>query len=390
MFDKKLYIDTFSKIHAPEETLSEVLKMTKRKNNHALRFTRLIVIAAIITATLATTAFAYAGFTQYENPMQMLKVFFGGDEYYVDEGFSYTETYYDQIYNYVVATEEHIPINTKVAEEDVAPFISDVGKSISYGDYTLTIEAHLYDSATGCGCIYYKLENPNGITDYELQYNGEVFWPKGEKVNIQNCHGRNYIVADETTDTTLSVAHYYCGSDADYLTVSFYLWIIGEPGSVTEEHWKEFEANNQKLILPLDDGGGMNAISIADGLFQISPIAMKFKISELPFLGYYESDGKYCNAVDNANIWNLAIRYHDGTEYVIERNEPYTINFTYALGDYTYMYYTFNRLIDVENIEAIVINDVEFVNVTPLSEEQRNQIPEFEPQLPSATEPANP
>ena len=121
MFDEKQYIDTFSQIHAPEETLSEVLKMTKKKNNKVIRFARLIVIAAIITVMLATTVFAYVGFTHYENPMQMLKTFFGGNEYYVDDGFTYTETYYDQVYNYVVPTEEHVPVDTKVAEKDVAP-----------------------------------------------------------------------------------------------------------------------------------------------------------------------------------------------------------------------------------------------------------------------------
>ena len=389
MFDEKLYKDTFSQIHAPEETLSEVLKMTKKKTIPVIRLTRLIVIAAIITVMLATTAFAYVGFTQYENPMQMLKTFFG-EEYHVDEGFAYTETYYDQVYNYVVATEEHVPINTKVAEEDVAPYISDVGKSITYDDYTLTIGAHLYDSATGCGCIYYKLENPNGVTGYELQYDGEVWWPKGEIIDIQNCHGRNYIVADETTNTTLSVAHYYCGSDVDYLEVGFNLWIIGEPGSVTDEQWKEFEANTQKLTLPLNDGGGMNAISITDGLFHVSPIAMKLKISELGFLGHYEADGRYVSAVDSSRIWNLSIRYQDGTEYVIERNDPYTINYTYALGDYTYLYYTFNRLIDVDKIEAVIINDYAFANVVPLSQEQRNQVPETRPEAPPATEPVVP
>lgn len=363
--------------------------MTKKKNNNVIRFTRLVVIAAIITVMLATTVFAYVGFTQYENPMQMLKTFFGGDEYYVDDGFSYTETYYDQVYNYVVPTEEHVPVDTKVAE-DVAPYISDVGKTTYYGDYSLTVEAHLYDSATGCGCIYYKLENPNGVTGYELRYDGEVWWPNGEKVAIHNCHGNSYIVEEETTETILSVAHYYCGSDADYLEVGFNLWIIGEPGSVTEEQWREFEANTQKLTFSLDDGGGMNAISIADGLFQISPIAMKLKISELDFLGRYETDGTYVAPVDSANVWNLAIRYQDGTEYVIERNEPYTINYSYALGDYTYLYYTFNRLIDVDEIEAVIINNVEFANVEPLSQEQRNQTPETRPQLPPATEPANP
>ena len=370
MFDEKLFRETFSQVHAPEETLSEVLKMTKKKNSNVFRFTRMIVIAAIITVMLATTAFAYVGFTQYENPMQMLKTFFGSNGYHVDEGgFMGTESYYDQHWDVVLPTVEQVPMDEQLAQQQVAPYISDVGKTITYGDYSLTVEAHLFDSATGCGCIYYKLENPNGIMDYKLQYDGEVSWLNGGKIEVHGAHGKEYIIEDETTDTVLSIAHYYCDADDDSITISFQTWILGEPGTVTEEAWHEFESARETLTLPLNDGGGMKAISISDGLIQVSPIAMKFKISELEFLGNYETDGSYVPPVDTAKVWNLSIRYQDDTEYIIERNNPYIINFSYALGDYTHWYYTFNRLIDVDQIEAVTINDVEFTDIDQLSQD---------------------
>ncbi len=344
MFDEKLYRETFSQIHAPEETRSEVLKMTNRKNNNYIRFSRLIIIAAIITVMLATTAFAYVGFTQYENPMQMLKTFIRGDEYILDEGgFVRTETYYDSKWDVVYPTVEQIPLDGDLAEAEVAPYISDVGKTIHYGDYALTVEAHLYDSATGCGYIYYNLENPNGIIGYYLQHDGEISWSGVEVVSILGCAGKNYIVEEETTETVLSVAHYYCGAKGEPIEVGFF-----------------HDADAGKLFLSLEDGGGMKSISAGDGLFSISPIAMKFQITQMDFLGEYDADGVFVTPIDDANIWKLAIRYQDGTEYVVLCDEPYTRNYFYSLGDYTNLYYAFNRLVDVEKIDTVVINDVEY------------------------------
>lgn len=376
MFDKKLYKEAFSQIHAPEETLSEVLKMTKKKNNNVIRFTRLIVIAAIITVMLATTAFAYVGFTQYENPMQMLKTFFGGDEYYVDDGFAYTETYYDKVYNFVVPTEEHVPVDTKVAEEDVAPYISDVGKSITDDGDTLTVEAHLYDSATDCGIIYYTLENPEGVGGYNLQPDGEVWWPALQRVEAYNCFGKSFIIEDETTETTLSIAHYYSS-------------VYGDEGCIRVG----FGGGDEFLYLPLDDGGGMGAITLANGDIRVSAIGMKIDADNMEFLREYDTDGTLLPPlVDNFN--SLTIRYKDGTEYIIDvdTDEQMTRNYKYCIVNMEgkLITYSFNRLINIDDVEAVIINDVEFTDVQELKEAQRNEVPETRPEQPPVTEPVNP
>ena len=376
MFDEKLYKETFSQIHAPEETLSEVLKMTKKKSNNVIRFTRLIVIAAIITVMLATTAFAYVGFTQYENPMQLLKTFFGGEEYHLDDGFTYTETYYDQVYNFVVPTEEHVPVNTKVAEEDVAPYISNVGRSITDGGDTLTVKAHLYDSATDCGIIYITLENPNGVSGYNLQKDGEVWWPALQRIEAYNCNGKSFIIENETTDTLLSVAYYYSGLYGDENCIR-----VG------------FGGGDEFLYLPLNDGGGMDAISLADGDILVSPIGIKIDASNMEFLRKTDVDGTLLPPLVGG-LESLAIRYHDGSEYLIHMDTAgqLTENYKYCIcsPDNATITYSFNRLIDVDEIEAVIINGVEFANVTPLSQEQRNQAAETRPETPAVTEPVNP
>lgn len=378
MFDPKMYKETFAQVQASEETLSEVLKMTKKQNhNYGRRFTRMLVIAAVVTAMLATTAFAYVGFTQYENPMQMLDAFFGSAEYKIDEGgYVRTETYYDKEWDVVLPTVEQVPVDENLAEQKVSPYISDVGRSITDDGDTLTVEAHLYDSATNCGIIYITLENPNGVSGYNLQLDGEVWWPALQRVEVYNCSGKSFIIEEETTDTKLSIAYYYSDLYGDEN------WIrVGFGGG------KEF------LYLPLDDGGGMDAIALAGGDILVSPIGMKIDAGSMEFLRKVDTDGTLLAPMVD-NIKTLIIRYKDGTEYVIHANteDQLTENYKYCIQtDEVYMRtYSFNRLIDIDQVEAVIINDVEYTDIQPMTQAQRDAVPETLPEQPAATEPANP
>lgn len=374
MFDSKLYKETFSQVQASGETLSEVLNMSKKNKHNGARTARLVLIAAVVTAMLATTAFAYVGFTQYENPMEMLKTFFGAEEYTLEEGRTFT--YQDAYGNEVEADlpdVEKVPVDEKVAEEDVAPYVGAVGQTLTYEDYTLTVSAHLYDSATDCGVIYYTLENPNGVSGYELQSDGEVWWPSGGMIQFLGASGENYIIEDETTDTKLTVAVYYCGADKEeYLTLAFYA-----------------DTDNQ-LKLPLDDGGGMDALMLADGNISLSPVAIRITVTDMDYL-WLREDGTMSPSI-YCNIDRLAIRYKDGTEYVVESDEPYINNTTYVLisFDGSTMSYTFNRLIDIDQVEAVIINDVEYTDIQAMTRSQRDAAPAESAAIPVATEPANP
>ena len=370
MFDSKLYKETFSQVRASEETLSEVLNMAKQKQNTGARLTRLLVIAAVISAMLATTAFAYVGFTQYENPMEMLGTFFGNTSKESTDGGIVHETYFDQEYDYVQPTIERVPLDDNVAQEQVAPYISGVGGSVTYGDYTLTVEAQLYDSATDCGIIYYTLENPNGVRGYETQLDGEVWWPGGELVYISDIgNGKGtYIIEDQTTDTKLAIAFYYCGANGlDYVNVAFYA------------------DRSNALTLPLNDGGGMECITVADGEIRLSPIAIRVYAENMGFL--YTNLDIYCD------VSSLVLRYKDGTEYVIYSDEPFIDNSTYALNNFdgTVVSYTFNRLVDIDAVEAVIINDVEYTDIQVLAADSRGDISGYGGEsLPAATEPVTP
>jgi regulator of RNase E activity RraB len=56
MFDKEMYKDTFSKLKASEDTLSEVMKMTTKKKRITAKT---LLLAAVLSVMMATLAFAY-------------------------------------------------------------------------------------------------------------------------------------------------------------------------------------------------------------------------------------------------------------------------------------------------------------------------------------------
>ena len=56
MIDKKLYCETFSRLHASEEAKKEVFQMTKKKGARIPKLLRGAAIAAAMTMALAVTA----------------------------------------------------------------------------------------------------------------------------------------------------------------------------------------------------------------------------------------------------------------------------------------------------------------------------------------------
>ena len=149
-----------------------------------------LLAAVLIILSLATTVFAYIGFTRYENPNQMLKIFYGNEELESFKGGEVFRDDEDKPYSVVLPTIERVPLDEELAQE-VTPPIAAVGQSVSWGDYTLTIVAHQHDKNLGAGTIYYTVENPNGVEGYGTQFNGELWWPNGEIMHLGGASWQN-------------------------------------------------------------------------------------------------------------------------------------------------------------------------------------------------------
>ena len=212
MFDKKTYQEAVSSLHASGEILREVHTMTHQIRK-PFKLSRAIALAAVVAALCAAAAVAAVGFVRYENPTNMLQAFFGEN---VDshEGIVEYNEYGKLITN--MPAWERLPLDESVAQELVAPYLFAVGEQAVYGDYTLTVEAGLYDPAVGAGLLYYKVENPNGVSGYEVFPDGELWWPADAPVfAMTNAASRDYLDTASTTGTTLWLCTYFV---TDFIT----------------------------------------------------------------------------------------------------------------------------------------------------------------------------
>lgn len=368
----------------------------KKKSVSLSRLLRNTVAAVLIVSTLAVTAFAAAGFLLFDNPKDMLDAIFGDKT-----GFDHSEGSIRPDPNgpptgiIVEPTFDRVPVDEEVVEE-LAPLVETVGKSISWNGYTLTIDANLYDTATQCGMLTYTLENPNGL-GYETQSDGEVWWPAGELVDV-NQYGYSYIIQDKTTPTKLAATYYYQlrNPETKNLVLSFTQWasITREEidqrieeiklqlrQEISEEEalefqktyvgdaWPWFEENRtreenidsayevwayerleevttcpDKIIIPEQPQSEMASITLGDGTVTMSSIAMTL---DMPAIG---DDG-------SGKSYKIVITFADGSEYVME--DGYTINRIFAVEDAeghcrTYM---FNRILNVQDVAAVIIDD---------------------------------
>ncbi len=180
----------------------EVRTMKKKTG----RFLRNTLVAALLVSMLAVTAFAATAFIIYDSPEEMLTAVFGDQTGFDHKGVTQIEDPgYDPIEN---PAYDRVPANETVVKEDILPYVSPVGQTLQHDGYTLTIDANVYDSATQCGLLTYTLENPNGIADYGVQPNGEIYFKGGEVVHF-NQGGESIIIQDKTTDTVLTATYHY-------------------------------------------------------------------------------------------------------------------------------------------------------------------------------------
>ena len=340
-----------------EELTMQKISANHTKPIHRRRSLGVYLLAAVlITLSLATTVFAYVGFTRYENPIEMLKTFYGNEEMESFEGGEVLVGNPDKPYTVVLPAIERVPIDEELAEE-VTPPIAAVGQSVSWGDYTLTIQAHQHDKNLGAGTIYYTVENPKGVEGYYTQFDGNLSWQDGEIMSLRGAVWENYLIPGETTDTKLSVACYYHGTEQleawrekDCFEMRFY----HTKDSITLPKY----ASDEETI----------ALLSGNGEILITAIGMDVRIQDMDFLQYdtiIDAQGEECPLLNEADIDYVAVQFSDGSEYVVDKDKDgevvcNCVDISVYQQDYIYgntVTYLFNRIIDPNSIAAVVINE---------------------------------
>ena len=340
MFEKQ-YKETFSQVVASDRLMQEVLNL-KNKRHKKIRVTTLLA-AVILLFALATTAFAYTSFVVYENPGQMLEALFGSGKEPNYDGDIYVDDVGQTMRDPAFQREE---LNKDAAEEYVAPYIFEVGQSVTYAGNTLTVDAVSYDPNTQCGVVYVHLENPNGVPEYSLQSSGELIW-NGPAVIREKGLGVIYFLDESnSTDTHLSLAGYFY--KGDWLKKAELTIYMGDlDGEVTEE-----------IAIPLEGVAPMEHITLGNGGIQLSPIGLVVHGDKL---GILSNSGK-------THADYVCIRYADGSEYLVEDDTGAVPVINYAKG---YMEpgdgystnrkcstYLLNRIVPVKEVAEVIVNGV--------------------------------
>lgn len=329
MIDKAFFHETFSAVHASEETLTEVLKMSEKtkEKRSGRKFLRVALVAAALMCLMVTTALAYIGFSS------VMDAFFGVN--------GYESRQVNEYYSF-----ERVPVDEELAEKYINPYLTEIASSVTIDDTTLTVEYHMYDSVTGSGLVYYTLENPNGVNDYLLQENGEVWWPGEVGEMFVNVHpyGTGYIDVANTTDTKLFVALHYANS-RDRDTVQLDLIQRGEMGT---------RLSQETIAFPIDTGVNPGGITLADGDIRVSATGMFMDASNMDWtIVPVEEGGR--GYPHPEYIREVTLRFANGEEYVVD-GEGTLDNTARGSMTETTLTLAFNRIVDYENITEVILN----------------------------------
>jgi hypothetical protein len=358
MTDRQLFEETFSRLHASEDTITEVFKMAREQDHRKMRRmpARTGALIALAAALLMTTAFAAAanGF---------FGTVFGTKGQENVEAHEVTEPQKGSTYE--VPAMEWVDVDETQAEELVGEYVAAVGTSVSVGDWTLTVDDYTIDDR-GIGAIVYTLSNPNGMGDtirdagYGEYYVGgnnpdglreiglEGDWDGGGMPHMFDT--RNIVDLDLTTETELHAVMYFApfyryeAGESIHMTLQRVVGDIPTPeedAMGVEPEWEE-----QTITFRPESFIPSRAFQSEDGYTaHVSPMGIFF-------------DNFFEGADPAAYLRELSVAFDDGTEYVLKSEDPYVDNQIVSCGsDMDDVEATvFNRLVDADSVVSLTRN----------------------------------
>lgn len=351
-------------LHASDDTLEEVLEMIDREKavkhlKHTGRNTlRTVAVAAALVLALSVTAYAIGEYTGF------FETVFGGEDAghqtydlpvdsWDDEGNQRTME---------IVTEGE-PVDQDMAQRVLDGAVATAGASVTVGDYTCTVE-DVTMAENGVGVMTYTIESEKGFPDLLVTDETWGIFSLGGGMPLEAGDGASNLRDDpmvypagtdmnagfgldvaaslvSQTDTKLTVAAYMAmfqmGECPEALDVYFF-W--GDEGDFADEY---------KVTVPLADRAEAVDLKSEDGwTASVSPMGLALM---------EPADSTERETV----LGDVIVHYADGTEYVVQKDEPYTVNHRVACGDVGIHRLVFNRLIDPETVESVTITRDEYV-----------------------------
>lgn len=289
---------------------------------------------------------------------------------------------------------EYEEADPEKAEELIGDNVSTEPTTILMGDTTMTVVAVTRDKN---GIVAeYTLEKEGGVDC--LNYSELDNEAKGAWINeTQNLNfafeegsGKIYVDLEKSTPEKLYCYEYMVdnragfGEDTNAPTITDHmtLWYRAYDRSISEVNSSlenDADADDSQYIVKeeyveipvVDEIKTSKFVSESDGELEISPIAMNVNLCK----GFavnpeaQQAEGNVPFTMDD--VYKIEITYKDGSTYlVMDENYPHetgavnspaeeVASYSYICGSLdNHVIVLFNRLVDVENIEKITVNDV--------------------------------
>lgn len=370
MIDRKLFQKTFSTLHASPDTLSEVYKVVRKERKHRHSISRGVLIAAVL-AMCITVAGAAVGVAQLIKanvaPAERVTT---ADQHAYDEaiGSDTPLVLGNDGQPISLPKMERTSTDTATVQRLLGDYLCTVNATMEVDGYTIQLNTFLIDE-NGSGFLTYTLSHPDGVEPDENGY-GEVYTPLNPELiigdDLEDCFymdAKTYLDTAATTDTEMHLVLYF--SDFGY-------WHKGD--------------NLVFAVRPLHYRDDPNAPSWG-GTISISPItylpATTFTSEggdtvEVSALGIHVgAPGVITTQISDMNPRELMLHMKDGSRYVVQSNRENIMNWVVGLGtvdknhDANGCTFSFNRLVDVDEIESVTAEGYAIVYTEPFTGEEQ-------------------
>ena len=269
----------------------------------------------------------------------------------------------------VVPSKEFVDVDEERAQELLGDYMLEKPIVKEIGSHTLTVENFLYNELGGL--MYFTLEREGKVT--ALAGNEDTNLNKGAnfteeadfyfnvKVSEDLVYSENiYVDMQQSTSEKMYCYSYFVWpgeidvQQKPYLYIQKYPCTRGKIDYMSEEERTQMWENTveEKVNLTEKDAVPIKTLDLGEqGTLRISPFAMAFDIPKM--LGLTD-----LGATDPWNVKHVEIQYKNGENYVVEDKNENINNTGYVMGCDSYYKAVFNRLVDVEEVKAVVINDI--------------------------------
>ena len=277
-----------------------------------------------------------------------------------------------------VPSKEYVSVDSETAETLIGEQISDEPIVKQLGDHTLTIESVVYDKHAAM--VSFTLEREGGVTmldgdaltnqtkgayfSNEAEYFFGVF---GEK-NGDGGNGCIYIDFERSTSEKLYCYQYVLlgtlqEDEGIVLNITHFPSTMESLNNMTEEELSAFEEKTTEESVQLSNKEKVSAVEFVSeegGYLEVSPISLVVDMAKGLGLSYSPDGEEYSEASDPIWMKKMELQYKDGSSYLVEDQDNYVDNTGYVCQFDTLYRVAFNRLVDTEEIECIMVNGVKY------------------------------